>query len=204
METHRKQKHPENVSLNFALVCDRKQKQLAFAAVATNSNNQGNESNDHAIEPTVDLKKNDINEEIVTMTPFSVSSDGDKKETLTLTARKVEATAVPNPPAPKEPIVDTDDSGNSDTDYDSQNDNISINSDTVLELAFDGPMQPKLDNFAPRKFNKETFQRDFQTEWYSKYSWLGYSVATKWLTATHTSSIVTQGSYSATGRNRIV
>ena len=51
-------------------------------------------------------------------------------------------------------------------------DNVDVKTNGETESVIDagGPMQPKLDKYAPRKFSIETFERDFQDDCYNKYS----------------------------------
>ena len=48
-----------------------------------------------------------------------------------------------------------------------------------LQVEKDGPCQPVLSSYAPRKFSNEKFERDFQSSWFAKYKWLGYSTQTQ-------------------------
>ena len=57
-----------------------------------------------------------------------------------------------------------------DEDVESVDDRVDIKIDVESVTDADGPMQPKLDKYAPRKFSTETFERDFQfqADWYKK------------------------------------
>ena len=48
-----------------------------------------------------------------------------------------------------------------------------------LRVSIDGPHQPILSRYAPRKSSNEKFERDFQSSWFAKYKWLGYSTETQ-------------------------
>ena len=40
----------------------------------------------------------------------------------------------------------------------------------------EGPHQPVMDKYNPQKFSTESYQRDFQSEWFKIYPWLSYSL----------------------------
>ena len=50
----------------------------------------------------------------------------------------------------------------------SVNDHVDVktNVETESVIDADGPMQPKLDKYASRKFSSEPFESDFQDDWY--------------------------------------
>merc|ERR1711874_949763 len=43
----------------------------------------------------------------------------------------------------------------------------------------DGPSHPKLKEYSPQKFGKETFVRDFRREWFKDFPWISFSIETK-------------------------
>ena len=56
-------------------------------------------------------------------------------------------------------------------------DPLNESNDAPLEVTTpDAPKQPRMNEYAPRTFGKESFKRDFQPAWFDKYSWLGFSV----------------------------
>ena len=67
---------------------------------------------------------------------------------------------------------DASEKNSEEDDVESVDDHVDVKIDVERVIDADGPMQPKLDKYAPRKFSTEAFERDFQADWYKKYSWL--------------------------------
>ena len=55
-----------------------------------------------------------------------------------------------------------------------QMDSVSLSNDTL-----DGPKQPILKSYNPKKFGNENATRDFNSKWYNDHPWLEYSVEDK-------------------------
>jgi hypothetical protein len=46
-------------------------------------------------------------------------------------------------------------------------------------LQTEGPQQPLLKSYNPKKFGNESFARDFNPDWYKRHPWLSYDVCSK-------------------------
>ena len=71
------------------------------------------------------------------------------------------------------------DTSSSESEQDQDDDNVintEVSTDSKIEI-IDGPSQPILKEYKPRKFGRETYKRDFNPEWFKLHPWLSYDVS---------------------------
>ena len=164
-ETHRKQKHSGNPNVKFMTVLlDKNQTQLGFMA----NNRQEVQKTDSVI---IDGMDYELTSDHIPG-PSACDSTSYEPEQTKSTVEVIRS--IPTDTGDK--FDASAKNSEEDDDVESVDDRVDVKIDVESVIDADGPMQPKQDKYAPRKFSTETFERDFQADWCTKYSWLGYSV----------------------------